>query len=408
MPLVPFLLLSGGLALGARVVPPVVTGKSKETETALAERPLTEEEQIADMLPIEALELEVGYALVPLVDAREGGELVKRIAGLRRSIATALGIILPPVHLRDNLELGSGEYRLLIHGVEAARGSVMPDRLMAMDPGDARERVDGIATTEPAFGLPALWIRPSHRAKAELSGYTVVEPATVIITHVSEAIHRDAEQLLGRDDLQKLLEVVAARSPKAVEELVPTVLAHAELLTVLRALLRERVSIRDLQTVLEVLAEATRYGKAVNFLVDQVRQRLGSSIVQSLLAPDSKLHASILDAASEDMLRGVVVRTDNDAMLAPDLQTAQQLLAGLQKVVEAANMSGAAPVLLAPPDLRYPLWKFANRFLPQLVVISQRELPARVDVVTTTTLQIAQSRSAAALRPRAASPGGAQ
>lgn len=405
MPLGPFLVLSAALAIGGRTLARAKTAPEAQREAALLKPTLSEEDQIADMLPIEALELEVGYALVPLVDAREGGELVKRIAGLRRSIATELGIILPPVHLRDNLELASGEYRLMIHGVEVARGSVMPDRLMAMDPGDARDKVEGIATTEPAFGLPALWIRPTHRARAEVAGYTVVEPATVVITHVSEAIHRDAEQLLGREDLQRLLEVVASRAPKVVEELVPTVLSHAEVLAVLRALLRERVSIRDLKTVLEVLSEASRHGKAVNFLVDQVRQRLGPAIVQALLGSDAKLHASILDASSEDMLRGVVVRTDNDALLAPDLQLAQQLLASLQRVVETANLSGVAPILLAPPDLRYPLWRFANRFLPQLVVLSQRELPPRVDVITASTVSIAQARTPATLRGRTAQPG---
>ncbi|GMV43216.1 MAG: flagellar biosynthesis protein FlhA [Myxococcales bacterium] len=400
MPLLPFLGLAGAMAIAGRTLAREQRAPEALREAAALKPSLSEEDQIADMLPIEALELEVGYALVPLVDAREGGELVKRIAGLRRSIATELGIILPPVHLRDNLELASGEYRLLIHGVEAARGTVMPDRLMAMDPGDAREKVDGIATTEPAFGLPALWIRPTHRARAEVAGYTVVEPATVVITHVSEAIHRDAEQLLGREDLQRLLEVVASRAPKVVEELIPTVLSHAELLAVLRALLRERVSIRDLKTVLEVLAEASRYGKAVSFLVDQVRQRLGPAIVQALLGGDGKLKASILDASSEDLLRGVIVRTDNDAMLAPDLQTAQQLLAGLQRLVETANLNGVSPILLAPPDLRYPLWRFANRFLPQLVVLSQRELPPRVEVNTLSTVSIAQARTPAALRPR--------
>ena len=404
MPLAPFLVLGGSLAAASRLAKPAATAEDAGHQQLALQPAMSEEEQIAEMLPVEALEIEVGYALVPLVDAREGGELVKRIAGLRRSVATELGIILPPVHLRDNLELSSGEYRLMVHGVEVARGSVMPDRLMAMDPGDVRDRVEGIATTEPAFGLPALWIRPSLRAKAEVAGYTVVEPATVIITHVSEAIHRDAELLLGREDLQRLLEIVAARAPKVVEELIPNILSHAELLAVMRALLRERVSVRDLQTVLEVLAEASRFGKAVNFLVDQVRQRLGPAIIQTMLV-DGKLNASILDAQSEDSLRGVIVRTDNDAMLAPDLQTAQALLSALQRMVEKSNLEGHPPVLLAPPDLRYPLWRFANRFLPQLIVLSQRELPPRVEVVTSSTLSLGPVRAPGTLRARPAPQG---
>jgi flagellar biosynthesis protein FlhA len=340
------------------------------------------EAEIEDMLPIEILELEVGYGLVPLVDAGEGGDLVKRINRLRQNYARDMGIILPPVHIRDNLELPPGGYRLLMHGVEVANGAVMADRLLAMDPGDVREKIEGIGTTDPAFGLPALWIRNSDKARAELSGYTVVESAAVIITHLSEILQRESDQLLGREELQHLLDVVARRSPRIIDELVPSVLTHAEVLAVLRALLRERVSIRDLSTILETLSEASRYGKSVPFLVDQVRARLGSGIVQKLVGMDEKLHVAILAPATEDALRSSMLRTDADVNLAPDLATAQRLLGQIQEAVERLHGLGHSAILLVPTDIRFALFRFVTRFLSQVQVLGQNELPGRVELVT--------------------------
>lgn len=354
---------------------------------------------IERMLPVEALELEVGYGLVPLVDAREGGEVVGRINRLRQNFARDMGVILPPVHIKDNLELGPGEYRLMIHGVESARGDVMADRVLAMDPGDVRDPVDGITTVEPAFGLPALWIRPADKGRAELAGYTVVEPAAVMITHLSEVLQRDADKLLSREDMQTLLDVAARRSPRVVDEVVPGVLGHAEVLAVLRALLRERVSIRDLPAILEALGEAARFGKTVPFLVDQVRLRLGPAVVQALLGMDGRLHVAMMDAASEDLLRTFVVRNEADVSLAPDLANAQTLLAQLQSGMERLQQLGHHPLLIAPSDLRYPLWRFAARFLPLVHVMAQNELPPRVEVATDHTIT---------LSPRGRGPRAAQ
>ncbi len=373
-----------GTATPGATSPPGGTpkGPSPEDEQARVER----------LLPVETLELEVGYGLLPLVDTREGGEVVKRINRLRENFARDLGLVLPPVHVRDNLELAPGEYRLLIHGVEQARGSVMPERLMAMDPGDVRQPVDGVETVEPAFGLPALWIRSGDKGRAELAGYTVVEPAAVIITHISEVLQRDADQLIGREEMQQLLDVTARRRPRVVDELIPTVLNHAEVLAVLRALLRERVSIRDLATILETLAEAARYGKSVPFLVDQVRRRLGPAIVQSMLGPDGKLHAAILDAATEDALRPFVMRNEADVNLAPDLPTAQAFLTQLQAAVRRLHDLGYSAVFIVPADLRFPIWRFASRFAHQAHIVAQSELPPRVDVVTEATVSLRGAR----------------
>jgi len=387
MPLTPFAILIVGLLYMAKKG---AEAKEKpDIEELKKPKPeLSEEEQLERLLPVETLELEVGYALVKLVDTRENGEVVKRISGLRRNIAKELGIILPPVHVRDNLELKPGEYRLLIHGVEAARGEIMSDRLLAMDPGDATEKVDGIATTEPAYGLPALWIRPSQKTRAEISGYTVVEPSTVIVTHISEILHRDAHSLIGRDELQQLVEVVAKRSPKIVEDLIPNILSHAELMTIIRALLQDGVSVRDMRAILEVLTEAAPVSKATHYLVDRVRVRLGPSIIQNLMAEDSRLHVGFFDAESEDLIRQSLATTDLDIQLALDLSTAQALVRQFQRVLEAQQSQGYAPVVIVPPDLRYAMQKFASRFAEGIIVICQREIPPRTEVVTDVTCSL--------------------
>jgi len=403
MPFLPLVSLGGLLLFGAARLPKTpdkaragATGTAgvpgQAGAEAQAKKP-SEEDEVASLVSVHPLELQVGYALVPLVG--KDGSTVRRIAGLRKNLARELGIILPAVHVRDNLELMPGEYRLLVHDVEVARATVMVDRLMAMDPGDARKKIDGIPTKDAAFGLPALWIRPAQRTDAELSGYTVVEPETVVVTHLSEVLTANASKLLGRDELQRLLDVVAQRSPRVVEELLPTVLSHAELLAVLRALLDEKVSVRDLRTILEALAEAARYGKATGFLVDQVRLRLGGAIVQRLVDPgDNKLHAAIFDGASEDLLRQFVLRNEAETALAPDLATAQGLLAQLQIAHQRLQAAGHPTVIITPADLRQPLRRFVARLMPQLVIVSQQELPPRLDVATAATLSIGGRRPA--------------
>jgi len=407
IPVVMFMLLAGGLVWIAKESRRrKVAGGDGSDESGGPGSPTDgspDDDNIESVLPVETLELEVGYGLLPLVDTREGGEVVGRIERLRKNFAREMGIILPPVHIKDNLELAPSEYRLLIHGVEAAKGSVMSDRLLAMDPGDVRDPVPGIETVEPAFGLPALWVRAGDKARAELAGYTVVEPAAVIITHLSEILQRDCEQLIGREELQQLLEIVAQRSPRVVDELIPNVLTHTHVLAVIRALLAERVSVRDLGTILESLADASRYGKAVPFLVDQVRERMGGAIVQAFVGPDDQLHVAMLDAATEDALRPFVVRNEAEVNLAPDLPTAQGLLAQLQSAVSRLHDLGYPAVLIAPTDLRYPLWRFATRFISQVHVLGQNELPPRVKVATEFTVSTA--RRATRRGPATMAPG---
>jgi flagellar biosynthesis protein FlhA len=409
MPIIPFLLIAGLLFYRARKLPPVsqrsqgaspASGAAPDRRQGTPAlpapgggpggRPQTEEEEITSLLPVHPLEFQVGWGLIPVVE--RDGNFIRRMTGLRKNMAKDLGIILPAVHVRDNLELDPGEYRLLIHGVEVARATVMPDRLMAMGQGDTRRRIVGLETKDPAFGLPALWINPNQRSEAELAGYSVIDIETLVITHLSEALSASAARLLGRDELQTLLDVVAKKSPRVVEELLPTVMSHTELLAVLRNLLDERVPVRDLRSILEALADAARYGKATPFLVDQVRQRLGAAISQRFVEADGKLHVALFDGASEEALRQFVIRNEADAALAPDLHTAQALAAQLQSAYQRLQANGHTPVIVTPPDLRFPLQRFITRLMPQMNVISQTELPPRLEVTTVMTMTLPARR----------------
>ena len=390
LPVLPFVGLGLGLYVLRRRLPDSDTEETTSgTDGEAATEELTEEQQLQGMLQVEPLQLDVGFSLVPLVDRERGGELLDRIVGLRKRFARELGILLPPVHLRDSLEIGGDEYQLLLNGVTVATGEVVSDRLMAMDPGDVAEEVEGITTVDPAFGVPALWIPRSEQERAEMAGYTVVEPDAVMATHLSEIFKEHAADIVGRQELQDLVDVVAQRYPKLVDDLVPGVLGYSEILAVVRNLLRERVSIRDLRSILEALSDGARLTKSPTFLTEHVRQRIGASIAQSLTDLDGKLYAALLDPACEEALRGCLIRDDNDVALSPDLHTAQGLLLGMQKAMEELSLAGRRPVVVAPTDLRYGLWKFAHRFLPQVTVVAQQELPPRLEVAALTTVQLA-------------------
>ncbi|MFT7623409.1 MAG: flagellar biosynthesis protein FlhA [Myxococcota bacterium] len=396
LPVVPFLGLSAGLLWLRRTTPEPgeetsadgKAGAGANASGGPAEEKMTEEEELQESLVVEPLVLEVGFSLVPLVTRDRGGELLDRIVGLRKRFAKELGILIPPVHLRDSLDIGGGDYRLLLHSVEVASGTVMTDRMMAMNPGNISDEIDGIAAVDPAFGIPAMWITRADVEEAEIYGYTVVEPAAVIATHLSELFREHAAELVGRQELMELIDVVARRHPKLVDELIPNILGYGEVHAVIRNLLSEGVSIRDLRTILEALADGARTSKAAVTLTEAVRRRIGPSIAQHVKEADGKVYAALLDPRCEEALRNCVVTSEHDTALAPDLGTAQSLLGGVQKAVEALGIQGHRPLLVAPADLRYPLWKFVNRFLPQVTVVSQQELPSRMEVQALTTVSL--------------------
>jgi len=375
MPLIPFVALAGVIALAARSAG-AVPMLQREAEAAAATQPRTpqeaERDRLEEALPVDLLELEVGFDLVPLVDASRGGELVERIAAVRRNLATELGIIVPAVHIRDNLRLRPGGYRLLVSGNEVGAGELRIGRLLAMDPTGSLSPVGGEIVREPAFGLPARWIAQSERERAEMVGYTVVDVPTVVATHLTELFRANAPDLVGRAEAQELVDLFAKREPKLVDELVPSVLQLGEVIKVLRGLLREQVPVRDLRTIFEALADHGRETKDTSILVELVRQRLARHISSRFRGADNKVVALVLDPRAEDAFR----------QGGPDGSAAQRLLSSLDGA--ARNFAGVAtpPVLVCAPDVRRSVSEFFSRRVPGLSVISFREIDAKTTVRT--------------------------
>jgi len=333
------------------------------------------------------MELEVGYGLVPLVDPSRGGDLLRRIQSIRRQFATSLGLIVPPIHIRDNLQLDGSTYRLLIKGIEVARGSVMADRSLAMNPGDVQERIAGIDTIEPAFGLPAQWIAGDTKEHAEALGYTVVDASTVIATHLTELIRANAHELIGRQEAQELINVFAESNPKVVEELIPTLLSLGDVLSVIRQLLRERVSIRDLRTILETLADCAKATKNLTLLTELVRQRLAKQITGSLRAPDGDLYVLTLAPDLEEGIRTSLVQDGEQVVIGMNPTRVTTLMEALESTMRELAMSDFQAALLVAPDIRRPLRDLVERFVPQLAVISHREVEAGVRVKGVKTME---------------------
>jgi flagellar biosynthesis protein FlhA len=271
--------------------------------------------------------------------------------------------------------------------VEIGKGVVHPDRLMALDPSGAAPGVDGLRGSDPAFHLPAVWIQTADRSRAEASGLTVVDPPSVVTTHLSELLRRNAHELVGRQEVQELLGIAGKDAPKLVEDVVPGTVSLGELVRVVRGLLREGISIRDFRTLLEAVADAAPRSKETPWLVEQARRRLARHITARIAGEDGVVKALTLDRATEDALRRSLGASDGEPALAPDVEMARRLLATLQESAARLTAAGLPVVLLAPPDLRRPLFDFAARFVPELWVISARELVAGTTVEPAGTVQ---------------------
>jgi flagellar biosynthesis protein FlhA len=314
---------------------------------------------------------------VPIIDLERGGELPGRISVLRRQLATDLGVVVPPIHLHDNLRLEANDYRIRLRGVELGAGRAFPDRVMALDPSGRAPELpgsDSVAAKEPAFGLPALWIPSGERGRAEIAGLTVVDAASVVTTHLSELLRRNAHELLGRQEAQELLVLCAKEAPKLVEDAVPGTITLGELVRVLRQLLRENLSVRDLRTILEGVADAAARSKDTGFLVEQVRRRLFRQITARVSDGKGVVHAVTLDRASEEQLRRTLGQSDGEPTLAPDVATARRLVDALESAGSRLATGGLPTVIVAPSDLRRPLFDFASRFIPDIHVVTAREL----------------------------------
>lgn len=375
MPHIAFLLLAASLAGAAYVLSKrhAVKATEEEKPQAPAATPESEEATWQDILPVDMLGLEVGYRLIPLVDKAQGGELLKRIKGIRKKFAQEVGFLSPAVHIRDNLELKPSAYRITLKGVEVGFGEANMGQFLAIDPGLVSGTLPGVATTDPAFGLPAVWIDAGMREQAQTMGYTVVDAGTVIATHLNHLITTHAADLLGRHEVQQLLDHLAKDTPKLIEELTPKLLPLAVIQKVLQNLLVEGVHIRDMRTIIETLSEFGTQSQDANELTGQVRIALGRAIVQQIFPTGNELTVITLDNRLERLLMQAMQTGGAEGGLEPGL--ADALTMQTEAAAQQQQELGLTPVLLVPGPLRALLSKFLRRTLPQLKVLSHAELP---------------------------------
>ena len=371
MPALPFWGLAVLLYMGARSVVGE-SGEDGESAEENAEETPSERTDLEDMLPLDMLELEVGLELVPLVDATKGGELVTRITQIRKNLASEIGVIIPSIHIRDNLRLNPFEYRLLLSGNVVGKGELRPGKFLAMDPTGSLQPVDGEEVREPAFGLPARWVIPSARERAETLGYTVVDESTVAATHLTEMLRGIAPEILGRPEAQELFDIFARSNPRLVDDLIPNLLSMGEVIRVMRNLLDEGVSVRDLRTILEGLADAAAETKDADLLTERVRQRLARHITARFRGQDDRVAALMLDPRAEDVFRSG----------GPDANEAQRILSSLDNGARAFGTVATPPAVICAPDVRRPVAQFLTRRIPGLSVISYREVDSRTTVRT--------------------------
>ncbi len=337
-----------------------------------------EEENYEKMLSVDLLEMEVGYGLIPLVDTAQNGELLPRIKSIRKQFALDFGFIVPPVHIKDNLQLKPNEYAILLKGVAIGGGELLPGHFLAMNPGTATETIKGIETVEPAFNLPAVWISEDKKERAQISGYTVVDNTTVVATHLSELIKKHGHELLGRQEVQNLLDNLAKDYPKLVEELVPNMLSLGVVMRVLQNLLREGVSIRDLRTILETLADWAPVLHDPDQLTEHVRAMMARSISSNYSDDGKVLEVMTFDRNVETKIQDALQSTDQGTYLALDPSFAQALINSLNKAVQKA--AGGTPVLLCTPTIRLHVKRLTERYLPGLAIISHNEIAPHLKV----------------------------
>ena len=377
LPKLPFILVSGGLGTAAYFVQ---RAKEKERQqiaapavTAVAEEPETPEDML-NMVVIDPMELEIGYNLIPLIDNDASDNLLKRITGIRRQIMAELGLILPVVRIRDNLRLQPTQYRIKIRGQEVAKGELMLDHQLAIPGSEADENMKGIKTTEPAFGLPALWITDAEQGRAELMGYTVVNSLSVLSTHLTELVRGYAPDLLNRQMVQEMLNQLKTRSPASVEGVIPESITLSDFQSILRNLLRERIPIRDLSGILEVVANNSSITRDPNILAEAVRQTMAHTLSSLYRDDTGTLHVFTLAPQLESALRSSLGATDTGVGFQIDASLAQAILNKTGEQMEVIAHLGFMPLLLCPRELRLAFRRLVEQTLPNLVVLAYSEV----------------------------------
>ncbi len=349
----------------------------EQGESEVEKRDDNSPEAIARLLAVDPLEIELGYGLLSLADSTKGGDLMDRIGLARRQVATELGLIVPLVRVRDNMDLQANTYVIKLRGAELARGEIWAERFLALDPGGVSRPVPGLETKDPAFGLPARWIAPEMQSQAEINGYTVIEPVAVLVTHLTQLIRGNAHRLLGRQEVRSLLDAVRQTNSVVVDELVPSVLSTGEVQKVLQNLLREGVPIRDMVTILETLADWGPVTRDTDRLTEQARQALAVHITRDLPVSDNRLVALGVDPALEERI-GRIQHGDHEAALDPE--TARRILSSLESEARKVLAKGVEPVVVSSPGVRFYLKRLIERSLPNLKVVSYAEISGDVQI----------------------------
>ena len=391
LPKLPFLALAAGMAFLARRAEKAETTRREraQTDRIAAKEPEKADDPMRDLLQIDPIELEVGYAVIPLVDEKQGGDLLERIQLLRKQAALEVGILVPPIRVRDDIRLPANDYVIKLRGSEVARAEVMPRFLLALDTGSAMRAVEGIETVDPAFGLSARWIAATRRVEAESYGYVVVEPSTVIATHLMEALKANAAELLGRQDVQEMVDSLKKSHPALVDEMIPAKISLGVLHRVLQRLLRERIPIRDLVTILEALGDAADQTKDPEILTEHVRRAMTNAIARLYASEDGSVRGVTVGPRLEAALMGLFSPRSANAgtqLLNPD--TLASLLRELNAVATAHSTEGRPAPLITPPSLRVGIRKLVEPVLPNLPVVSLAELPPSIKLNSVATWEL--------------------
>ena len=379
---IPFLLLTAVLLFLGQSISKRQKQVTIQEEVEIEESEVEEirkPENVVSLLQVDPIELEFGYGIIPLADTSQGGDLLDRVVMIRRQMALELGMIVPIIRLRDNIQLAPNEYVIKIKGVESARGELILDQYMAMNPGFVEEAIDGIQTTEPAFGMPATWISEGQRERAETLGYTVVDPPSVIATHLTEVIKKYAHTLLGRQEVQTLVDNVRQSYPAIVEELIPKLLGIGEIQKVLANLLKEGVSIRDMASILETLADYGNVTHDTDMLTEYVRQALGRAISSQFIG-DSNNSIITLDPSLEQMIMESIQRSESGTFLTLEPATTNTIINNLTKQIQRIAQIGQTPIVLSSPIVRLYFKRLTDQVFPGLVVLSYNELDPGMEI----------------------------
>lgn len=355
--------------------------EEKATNTGDQEREeLKSPESVIDLLHVDAIEFEFGYGLIPIADKNQGGDLLDRVIMIRRQCAIELGIVVPVIRIRDNIQLLPNEYVIKIKGNRVASGKIMLDHYLAMSPGIDDDSIEGIQTIEPAFGMPALWVNEEMKEEAELAGYAIVDPPSVVSTHLTEVIKRHAHELIGRQEVKSLVENVRETSPAVIEELIPQMMAIGDVQKVLMKLLKEKVSIRNLLVILETLADYSSQTKDPDLLTEYVRQALSRQITLQYTIQHEPLQVITAGASLEKKFAESVHRSEQGSYLSIDPETSQTIFQKIQEQASQLQQSGVQPILLTSPAIRMYMRQFIERFAPDLPVLSYNELEPEIEI----------------------------